>query len=229
MNIYSSHLTFLQDELVLQYLPALKAHCYRLKERIPSYIDVNDLISIATEEMIKLARRYDKSLNDSFWNFAKTRVNGALIDYLRGLDVLSRANRKLVKLIDLEITRYYNRHQNEPSDEHLAKVLEVDVDKIKEARIASDIYLVIPLDEQYSAIESQDQSIELKIEKEELIAKIHSILSTLDHRDAMIIQMYFYEEMTLAEIREVLEITESRISQIIKQVIKKIRQKVADV
>ena len=63
-NPYSQNLKKEQDELVLQYLPAVRAMAYRLRERLPASVDVNDLISIGTEEMIKLSRRYDKEQND---------------------------------------------------------------------------------------------------------------------------------------------------------------------
>ncbi|MCE3036675.1 RNA polymerase sigma factor FliA [Helicobacter anatolicus] len=221
-NIYNQNLRYSQDELAIQYLPAVKALAYRIKERVPSSVDVNDLISIGTEELIKLARKYDSNLNDSFWGYAKTRVNGALFDYLRSLDIISRANRKLIKSIDHEITLYYNEHQEEPTDSYLAKKLGETQEKIKEARIASDIYSLVPIDEQYNAIEN-DNIVE-KLEKEELIEKIKSVLETLSQREQLIIQMYFFEEMNLSEIKEVLEITESRISQITKEVIKKIRR-----
>ncbi|EAI2957687.1 RNA polymerase sigma factor FliA, partial [Campylobacter jejuni] len=64
---YAQMLKKEQDELVLSYMPALRAMAFRLKERLPSSIDVNDLISIGVEEMIKLSRRYDKEQNDNFW------------------------------------------------------------------------------------------------------------------------------------------------------------------
>ena len=66
-NGYNQTLKYAQDELALQYLPAVKAMAFRLKERLPSSIEMADLVSIGTEELIKLARRYDSSLNDSFW------------------------------------------------------------------------------------------------------------------------------------------------------------------
>ncbi|CBG40532.1 RNA polymerase sigma factor FliA [Helicobacter mustelae] len=226
IDAYNQNLKYSQDELAIQYLPAVRAMAYRMKERLPSSVDVNDLISIGTEELIKLARKYDSKLNDSFWGYAKTRVNGALLDYLRSLDIISRANRKLIKSIDQEITRYYNQHQEEPSDAYLAQVLGEDEEKIREARIASDIYLLVPIDEQYNAIESDD--IVEKLEKEELVQKIKKILSGLSQREQMIMQMYFFEEMNLNEIKEVLDITESRISQITKEVIKKIRKVIGE-
>ena len=226
MNGYNQNIKYSQDELAIQYLPAVRAIAYRIKERVPSSIDVNDLISIGTEELIKLARKYDSNINDSFWGYAKTRVNGALLDYLRSLDVVSRANRKLIKSIDNEITRYYNEHQEEPSDAYLAQILHKSEEKIKEARIASDIYLLVPIDEQYNAIEGD--SVVEKVEKEELIEKIKHVLSNLTEREQLIMQMYFFEEMSLNEIREVLHITESRISQITKEVVKKIRKSIGE-
>lgn len=226
MNIYNQNIRHSQDELAVQYLPAVRAMAYRIKERLPSSIDVNDLISIGTEELIKLARKYDSTINDSFWGYAKTRVNGALLDYLRSLDIISRSNRKLIKSIDSEITRYYNEHQEEPSDEYLAETLNENIEKIREARIASDIYLLVPIDEQYNVIEN-DNIIE-KLEQEELINKIKKILSELTQREQLVIQMYFFEEMSLNEIKEILDITESRISQITKEVIKKIRRSIGE-
>ncbi len=226
-NGYNQTLKYAQDELALQYLPAVKAMAFRLKERLPSSIEMADLVSIGTEELIKLARRYDSSLNDSFWGYAKTRVNGAMLDYLRSLDVLSRANRKLVKAIDYEISKYFNDYQEEPSDEYLAKILNEDVAKIKEARVASDVYALVPIDEQYNAI--CGENILEDVQKDELMEIIHNVLKKLGKREQMIIQLYYFEELNLKEISEILEITESRISQITKEVIKKIRQALGDI
>nr|WP_317403967.1 RNA polymerase sigma factor FliA [uncultured Helicobacter sp.] len=226
-NGYNQTLKYAQDELALQYLPAVKAMAFRLKERLPSSIEMADLVSIGTEELIKLARRYDSSLNDSFWGYAKTRVNGAMLDYLRSLDVLSRSSRKLVKAIDYEVSKYFNDYQEEPSDEYLAKILNEDVAKIKEARVASDVYALVPIDEQYNAI--CGENILEDVQKDELMEIIHNVLKKLGKREQMIIQLYYFEELNLKEISEILEITESRISQITKEVIKKIRQALGDI
>lgn len=217
---YKQSLKYSQDELALQYLPAVKAMAYRLKERLPSSVDFADLISIGTEELIKLARRYDSNINDSFWGFAKIRVNGAMLDYLRNLDVVSRASRKLIKAIDSEISKYINKYDEEPSDEYLAKTLNEDIQKIKEARIASEIYVLIPIDEQLEAI---GESVSSRVEKEELIEQIQAVLSKLTEREQLVIQLYYFEELNLSEVAKILNITESRISQINKEVIKKIR------
>ncbi len=222
LNAYDKQQHLNQDELALQYLPAVRAMAFRLKERLPSSIDFNDLVSIGTEELIKLARRYESALNDSFWGYARMRVNGAMLDYLRSLDVVSRSNRKLIKSIDSEVTKYLNEHGEEPSDEYLAQALGEGIEKIREAKVASDVYALVPIDEQFNAIE-QDQ-ITKKIETEELLEHIQKVLSQMGEREQTLIQLYYFEELNLSEIREILGITESRISQIIKEVIKKVRK-----
>ncbi|TQR29351.1 RNA polymerase sigma factor FliA [Campylobacter sp. MIT 99-7217] len=223
-NPYAQLLKKEQDELVVSYMPALRAMAFRLKERLPSNIDVNDLIGVGVEEMIKLSRRYDKEQNDSFWGYAKKRVNGAMLDYLRSLDVLSRGNRKIIKDIDILIDEYYQEHECEPDDEYLAKALNLEVEKIKEVRLVHSLSYVLPLDDQLNFYQ-EDNTME-KIEKQALLEKINEILDELKERDQLIIQLYYYEELNLKEISEILNISESRISQIHKRLLKKIRERI---
>ena len=223
-NVYAQDIKHKEDELAIQYLPAVKAMAFRLKERLPSSVDFLDLSAIGTEELIKLARRYDESLNDSFWGYAKKRVYGAMLDYLRSLDVLSRASRKLVKAINFAVEEYMVVHDNEPTDEELSEILDESVEKVHDARIASTIYTVMPLSEQ---LQVGDEGAALAaIEKEQLVSVIKNVLSSYKEREQMIIQLYYFEELTLKEISEILKITESRISQIHKSVIQKIKESI---
>lgn len=220
---YAQTLKSEQDNLVLAYMPALRKMAFRLKERLPSNIDVNDLISVGVEEMIKLSRRYDKEQNDSFWGFAKKRVSGAMLDFLRSLDVLSRNNRKILKNIDALIDEYYRDNEKEPDDEYLASRLDLDVEKVKEVKLAHAISYTLPIDEQIE-LYNEDDTLE-KLEKQELLEKIQEILEELKERDQLIIQLYYYEELNLKEISEILNISESRISQIHKKLLKKLRER----
>lgn len=221
LNGYKASIREQENYLAEQFLPYVKSLAFRMKERLPSSVDAMDLFSIGAEELVKLARRYDPQKNDSFWGYAKSRVQGAMLDYLRSLDPLSRGNRRIVKAIDAESIRYYNEHQEDPSDEHLAEVIGEDVEKIKEAKLASEIYALLPINEQVNYIAESD--VQKVIEEEELIKHIQEVLGTFDEREQMIIQLYYFEELNLKEISEILNITESRISQINKAVIRKIR------
>ncbi len=222
-NPYSQNLKKEQDELVLQYLPAVRAMAYRLRERLPASVDVNDLISIGTEEMIKLSRRYDKEQNDSFWGYGKKRVYGSMLDFLRSLDTMSRSNRRLIKLVDHEITAYLGEHGTEPDDAYLANILGEDIEKIAEARNSAMIVSVMSLNEQITVLSSEDTA--QKVEKDQLMEIVHHILSTFNEREQMIIQLYYFEELNLKEISSVLDISESRISQIHKKLLAKIKER----
>lgn len=224
ITAYTQDMKHKEDELAIQYLPAVKAMAFRLKERLPSSVDYMDLSAIGTEELIKLARKYDEKLNDSFWGYAKKRVYGAMLDYLRSLDILSRSSRKLIKAIDYAVEEYRAIHDEVPTDQELAAILSESVEKIHEARIASSIYTVMPLHDQ---LQAGDEGLALaNIEKDELINVIKAVLSEYSEREQLIIQFYYFEELSLKEISDILNITESRISQIHKSVIHKIKESV---
>ena len=221
-NPYSDSIKKDQDTLVLQYLPAVRALAYRLKERLPASIDVNDLISIGTEEMIKLSRRYDREQNDSFWGYGRQRVHGSMLDYLRSLDVVSRASRKLIKTVDKEIDRYLSNYEEEPTSEYLSELLGESVQKIDEARSGARVVALMPINEQITVL-SEENTCEI-VEKEQLIEVIKTILDRFKKREQLIIQLYYFEELNLKEISGILDISESRISQIHKKLLKQIRE-----
>ncbi len=223
-HVYTQELKHREDQLAIQYLPAVKAMSFRLKERLPSSIDYMDLSAIGTEELVKLARRYDETQNDSFWGYAKTRVYGAMLDYLRSLDLVSRSSRRLIKEIDSAIETHMADHDDEPTDGELSVILGIEVEKIHEARIASDIYTVLPLDDQLGTPE--EGGMLERLEHEDLVEAIKKVLGGFEEREQMIIQLYYFEELTLKEISEIVNITESRISQIHKSVIRRIKDAV---
>lgn len=226
LDAYKSVIKHEQDELVISYFPAVKAMAYKLKERLPASIDVADLISIGIEEMIKLSRKYDKAQNDNFWGYARKRVNGSMLDYLRSLDTISRNNRKIIKDIDALVDEYFNEFEEEPDDEYLAKKLDIEVDKIHQARVSHSISYVMPLDEQMQLYDEQNTLD--KMEKEDMLSKIEDVLSTLNKRDQTILQLYYFEELSLKEISEILDISQSRICQLLKQILKTLRKRLGD-
>ncbi|NPA55086.1 MAG: RNA polymerase sigma factor FliA [Epsilonproteobacteria bacterium] len=220
MNPYEESIRAYQDALAVEHLPAVKSMAYKLKARLPSSVDAEELVAVATEELIKVSRRYDPKKNDNFWGYVKKRIQGSMLDYLRQIDVVSRGNRKIIKDVDKEIEAYYNKHNKEPDDEYLSQKLNLPIEKIKKARLAGEVYTVMPIEEQLQVFEDIDK----KVEQEELIEIIKKELSKFSKREQLVIQLYYFEELSLKEISEVLGITESRISQIHKDVIRKIRK-----
>ncbi len=220
-NPYNDNLKAYKDNLAVDYMPAVKAMAAKLKERLPSSVDFNDLVSIGFEELVKLANRYDPKINDNFWGYAQKRIYGSMLDFLRSLDTVSRGDRKLIKEIDKVIEKYTSRFNTEPSDEEIAQILDVDVEKVKKARMADEVYTVMPIEDQMNYYED----VSVKIEEEELIENIMKVLKEFSEKEQMIIQLYYFEELSLKEISEILGVTESRVSQIHKKVIKKLRER----
>lgn len=220
MNPYVENLKTYQDELAISYMPAVKAMAARLKERLPSSVDFNDLVSIGLEELVKLAKRYDPKKNDNFWGYAQKRVYGSMLDFLRSLDIVSRGDRKLIKEIEKIVSTYYERYNNEPDDEYIANKLGVSIEKIKKIKKSMEIYTVMPIEEQISFFDN----ISKKIEEEELIEAIKKVLQKMSKKEQLVIQLYYFEELSLKEIAQILEISESRVSQIHKNVIQKLRK-----
>jgi RNA polymerase sigma factor for flagellar operon FliA len=220
-NPYEQSLKEYRDSLAVDYMPAVKAMAARLKERLPSSIDFNDLVSIGLEELVKLSKRYDPKQNDNFWGYAQKRVYGAMLDFLRSLDTISRADRKLVKEIDKITEEYMAKFGTAPSDEYLAEVLDEDIEKIKKAKTAGEIYNVMPIEEQLNYFENVSK----KVEMEELIDIIKKVLKEMSEKEQLVIQLYYFEELSLKEISEILNVSESRVSQIHSNAIRKIRKK----
>lgn len=183
---------------------------------------MSDLISIGTEELVKLARKYDETQNDSFWGYARKRVYGAMLDYLRSLDTVSRTDRKLIKEVDSIVGKYFGDKGEEPSDEYLSQELSVDIHKIREARSSIGVFNVMPLSEQLQLFKDND-TLE-SLEQDELLSKVKRSLERFSEREQMVIQLYYFEELKLEEISEILNITTSRISQIHRHVLTKLRE-----
>ena len=224
---YINDVKYQKDLLAIEYLPAVKSMAFRLKERLPSFIEYADLVSIGTEELVKLARRYDENQNDSFWGYAKKRVYGSMLDYLRSLDVMSRNGRKLVKTIDSLVSNYVASFDEEPSNQFLADKLDLPIDKIREARRASEVYSVLPISDNID-FEDINANVLEQLESDDLITKVTAVLDQLSDRERLIIQLYYFEELNLKEISAILNITESRISQIHKAVITKIKDELKE-
>lgn len=219
---YGDNLKYNQDDLAIKFLPAVKALAFKLKERLPSSVDVSDLVSIGTEELVKLARRYDEAQNDSFWGYARKRVYGAMLDYLRSLDTVSRTDRKLIKEVDKLVGKYFGEFGVEPEDEYLAEQLGLDIHKVREARTSIGVIGVLPLLEQVQIF--KDTEILEEIENDELLERVRKALEGFSEREQTVIQLYYFEELKLEEISEILNITTSRISQIHRHVLSRIRE-----
>lgn len=220
-----------RDALVMAHVDLVKAMASRLGRRLPSQVELSELVSVGVLGLIEAANRYQPSLGVPFDAFARRRINGAMLDALRGLDWVPRSLRKLQRDVDQALTRLRHTLGREPEAPEIAAALGVSVDdydaKLDELRLA-EVAVV-------QAAGTGDESVGLldvaideqgpygQLERRELRARLADALTRLPERERLILAMSYEQEMTLAEIGLVIGVGESRVSQLRTQAVSRLR------
>lgn len=221
-----------RDKLVMDHVGLVKALANRLAHRLPSQVEVSELISVGVLGLIDAAGRFRPGLGVPFDAFARRRIHGAMLDMLRDMDWASRSVRKQRRDLDAAIERLRLELGREPEGGEVAEVLGVSegqydrmLDQLRSAELAS-IRQAGTTEDGQSLIEvvvdAADGPHQL-LERRELRAILAAAIRDLPERERHIIALYFEEELTLAEIGKVIGVGESRVSQLRTQAIARLR------
>jgi RNA polymerase sigma factor FliA len=216
LSLYSS-------TLVEQHLPAIRALAMKVKSNLPPHVELEDLISAGYEEVIWASKRYDPSMNDCFWGYAKIRVYGAMIDFLRENDIVSRRDRVLLNAISGVADEYFKLNGEFPDDNYISKKLSCELRRIKQVKANAGARTVVSLGDGEWSDESDHA---LDAENQQLLAKINLALGHLTDKNRRIILMRFYEEYSVSEIAKAFGVTPSAITQTIKRCLEAIRKSI---
>lgn len=219
-----------RDKLVMEHVGLVKALASRLAHRIPAQVELSELISVGVLGLIDAAGRYRPSLGVPFDAFARRRIHGAMLDALREMDWAPRSLRKMRRRVDSAVAQLRHELQREPRDTEIATALELSepeyervLDQLRSAdmavikRAASD-----GRDELEVAIDP-DEGPHAHLERSELRAMLAEAITELPERERQILALYYHEELTLAEIGQVIGVGESRVSQLRTQAIARLR------
>lgn len=222
-----------RDALVIEHVGLVKTLALRLAQRLPPQVDVSDLISVGTLGLIDAASRYKASTGVPFDAFARRRVQGAMLDALREMDWAPRSARRMRRTVDSTVAALRHTLQREPSEAEIARAMDLpesDLHKTLDQLKSMDLGLMRQLD---SAGPDGAPLIELcvdpsegvvsQIERAEMRRYLASAIAELPERERQILALYYEEEMTLAEIGEVLGVCESRVSQLRTLAISRLR------
>ncbi|MCX7989497.1 MAG: RNA polymerase sigma factor FliA [Aquificaceae bacterium] len=217
-----------EKELVLSYLPLVQRIAYRLHRHLPSSVDVNDLIGYGVLALIEVLPKVDRSKNPTA--YLKLRVKGAMYDYLRSLDFVSRNIRSKEKAIKQALERLSMERGEEVSDEELAKFLGESPEKLKEDLKAISFSYLMSLEELFregrsyeELFESQEEGPEEAVIRADLKEKLLKAIERLDYRERLLLQLLYYEELPLKEVAKLLGVSMARVSQIKSSAIEKLR------
>jgi RNA polymerase sigma factor for flagellar operon FliA len=213
-----------RDALVLEHVGLVKALAQRLVQRLPSQVEVTDLISVGILGLMDAATRYKPSTGVPFDAFARRRVQGAMLDALRDLDWAPRSLRKLRRDLDGAIARLRHDLGREPTDSEIAGAMNLSeaeydraLDQVRSLELGALRQLDAPNQDGLSLLElciDPDEGPDARLERTELREHLARALAELPERERQILALYYEEELTMAEIGAVIGVCESRVSQL---------------
>ena len=209
---------------------------------LPAHVEEADLISYGLVGLISAIERFDLSREIKFETYAITRIKGAIIDELRSLDWVPRSVRARAREIERANTKLEHRLQRAPTDEEMATELEITVDEFQEALLQISNSTIVALDELWSVVglhaatrsrcstrstTAARPTRSSCVDQSELKDRIADAIAALPEREKLVVALYYYENLTLREIGEVLGVTESRVSQLHTKAVLRLRSKLA--
>jgi RNA polymerase sigma factor FliA len=213
-----------RDQLVLEHVGLVKALAQRLVQRLPSQVEMTDLIGVGVLGLIDAATRYKASTGVPFDAFARRRVQGAMLDALRDLDWAPRSLRKLRRDLDSTVGRLRHELGREPNDDEIAAAMSLSgveyeraLDQVRSLELGALRQLDATTQEGVSLLElciDPDEGPEARLERTELREHLARALAALPDRERQILALYYEEELTMAEIGAVIGVCESRVSQL---------------
>ena len=229
--VYSKVQKDQRDQLIVNHLSLVKRIAYHLLSRLPSTVQVDDLIQAGMLGLIEAAKNYDPSQGASFETYAGIRIRGAILDEVRHGDWSPRSLHKKMRQINEAAREIENQTGRDARDHEIADKLSISLDDYHVVLRESSAIKMSSLS--YSE-EGHEQDIPM--EKEPL-SELHNegfqqaltrSISELPEREQMIMSLYYNEELNFKEIGQVLEVSESRVCQIHTQTMATLREKMTD-
>ena len=217
-----------RNYILMQYLYIVKFIASRMYSTYKNLADQDDIISCGSLALLNSIDRFDNTRDVKFETFASIRVRGAMIDYLRKQDWVPRTVRKSLKDIDIAYASLQNEYGREPTDEEIAVKLEVHLDDYYETlgkTYSTNILSIEELiaDNLSNLIPPADATPEKQYEHKELSDIISSAIDFLSDKERTVVSLYYYEGLKAKQIASVLEISESRVSQIHSKALLKLK------
>jgi RNA polymerase sigma factor FliA len=217
-----------RERLVVAYSPMVKFVAGRLGAGLPSHVEDADLISYGLVGLIGAIERFEPERGIKFETFAMTRIRGAIIDELRSLDWVPRSVRSRAREIEQVQAKLEHELQRAPSESELADKLNMTEEELQSALLEIANSSVYALDELWTVSDSSGDQVSLldtiadegAADPQEALAttevkdRLTEAIGGLPEREQLVVALYYYENLTLREIGEVLGVTESRVSQL---------------
>jgi len=223
------------DELVTKYAPLVKRIAYHLKARLPATVVVDDLLQAGMIGLLEASRKYDPNQGASFETYAGIRIRGSMLDELRRNDWAPKSVHRKIRDITEAIRTIEHREGRDARDEEVIDSLGISreeyfktLNDISSHRVLSWDELGIDEDAFGQNVSDNKIGVHDELEKQHFQAKLSEAIATLPEREKMIVSLYYESELNLREIGSVLNVSESRISQLLSQAHIRLRARMRD-
>ena len=222
-----------RERLILEHLTQVKLIARRIHERLPESVSIEDLISTGTIGLIAAIDRFDPSHNVKLKTYAEYKIRGAILDSLRGLDWAPRQQRKRAKQIESAIANIEQRVHRTPTEDEIAQELGLDLEEYHEWLVEirgvnlGSLECASADDEGHDLLryisDDEDNWPSRLLEKSELQRLLAEAIEKMPSTEKIVLSLYYQEELTLREIAKVVNLHESRVSQLKSQGILRLR------
>jgi RNA polymerase sigma factor for flagellar operon FliA len=214
-----------RERIIQEFTHVIRSMAHRLAFRLPAYLDAEDLVSVGIIGLMDAMEKYDPSREAKFKTYAEFRIRGAMLDEIRSMDWIPRSVHERITLLQRTYSELLNRHGRPPTDEEVAAELKMSLQELDEFLTRARGAIVVSLDD--LGVQDQDGHTILgmltDVSQPDPLASLVSgrerqvlcqAIQELAEKERLVLTLYYFEELTMKEIGQILKVTESRVCQI---------------
>ena len=229
-----------KKKIIKEYAPLVKFIAQKIAVRLPANIELDDLLSAGVIGLMDAIDKYDPARDNKFKTYAEFRIRGAILDELRSQDWIPRSMREKAKTIERAFAKLEQKLGRSASEEEAARELNMNLEEFQETLHQCKSISLLSLDEVGTFANgdrksllgllesSKDTNPMFQLAGAELRDQLAKAIQDLPEKQRMVLSLYYYEDLNLKEIGEVLEVTESRVSQLHTQAVLRLRARLRE-
>lgn len=217
------------DKLVAEHMHIVRKIAWHMYGRVGRMVEIDDLLQVGYMGLIDASRRYQPKAGASFASYAAIRVRGSIVDFLRDNASVCRSTILMQQKVRAAVAKLEQLHMRAPEKEEVAEELGIPVAELEDWETRFAASQVKSLDELYTDqsnlfSDNNQRSVEDKLQQQQMKAMLRRALGQLPEREALLLQLYYVEELNVYEIGKVLNVTTGRVSQIKKAAVERLRK-----
>ncbi len=219
------------EKLVVSHMNLVRKIAWHMHGRVGRMVEIDDLLQVGYIGLVDASQRYVPKAGVSFAAYAKIRIRGSIVDYLRTNSSMCRATIAMHQKVKAMVSKMEHELMRAPFVPEVAEALEMSVSEYEDWQTQFATRQISSLDEVYSdhsmLFSDNSVSAEDKVQQDELKGILRQALSELPEREALVLQLYYVEELNIYEIADILGVTTGRVSQIKKAAVERLRTGIA--